>query len=179
MSRAETLARLNAKSVTIDGMPPGGGTEITDGLIAAAIKNLPKIVQAYARVRYAGQGTSLGELMTRHRDKINDLAILNGWQGTPHSFILFADMAMYDAISDNHCRRCKGAGAHNNRKVCVTCEGTGRGTAVTIKERAEAIGVTPYMWKIHWESRLSVSASDFAYYDDQIAKELNIQLFGA
>ena len=176
---SKMLTMLNAKSIKLDGMPPGGIPKNTWDMVAAALVNLEPIVREYGLARYAKHSDA--ELRKLHLLKITKTAIDEKWikKATGWRVVYrFADMALSEALGDNLCQRCKGAGAHNNRKVCVACEGSGRGKELSINERAKAIDVTPYIWKMYWQERLAESASFFAECDERIRKELNRQLFG-
>ena len=176
---SKMLTMLNAKSIKLDGMPPGGIPRITPDMVAAALINLKPIVREYGLAKYAGHEDY--ELKRLHLILTAQTAIDEKWikKATGWRVVFnFADMALDEALGDNLCQRCKGAGAHNNRKTCVACEGSGRGKELSITERAEKIGVTEYKWKTYWQERLAKSAGDFAEYDEKIRKELNRQIFG-
>jgi len=176
---SKILTMLNAKSVTLDGMPPGGIPRITPDMVAAALVNLKPIVREYGLVKYAGHEDY--DLKRLHLILTAQTAIDEKWikKATGWRVVFkFADMALSEALDNNLCRRCKGAGAHNNGQTCAACKGGQHAKPLSMNDRAEMIGVTEYKWKTYWQERLAKSASEFASYDEKIGKELNRQLLG-
>ena len=92
-----------------------------------------------------------------------------------------AAVALNEALSPGHCKKCNGSGQLPTKKgfiTCSTCDGTGRGKEISDRQLAEALGVSAKRIKYFWRAKLNELLADYQSYEVEADEALKKGLKG-
>jgi len=177
---SELLAMLNAKPGNYQAMPAGGVPDITPEMVSAACCGLTRHVYLYALYKFAGQEDVLRELWALNRAAVKRRAILQKWNIQLQHLCCVGDLAdsvLAEALTENRCLLCKGAGVNDRMKRCPACQGSGNGKRWSARKRARNIGISHTTFRNTWAVRYADCFREFGYFDKIIDQEIRYQLF--
>ena len=169
------LAKLTAKTCSL--APIGGRSELTWEDVLLAMPRASRHAQLFIFAKYS-----------IHRD--SDLLQLAKWearkrfQGEKMDVVqihTLAAVALNEALSPGHCKKCNGSGQLPTKKgfiTCSTCDGTGRGKEISDRQLAEALGVSAKRIKYFWRAKLNELLADYQSYEVEADEALKKGLKG-
>jgi len=196
MTSAAILAKLNVKNCRFD-VGNGGLAELTQTDIAAALSmcNFPDGVYYFARAKYCGDASVVGQLEAALWGCIVDMSIAQKWNmrdGAPEYMRRMAILARAESLDHGRCRRCGGTariGARTSKygapdskeQPCPSCrrnekgEATGFGREISGRARARFFGMSAPTYSNYWESRYRAVLSLTDEWDSDINYAINRQ----
>mgnify|MGYP000959233581 CR=1 FL=1 len=172
---SEMMAMLTAKTVNLEGGGKGKG-EITPQMVAAVIHDLEPDVQRYAFLKYALDESVKGVLFDNcYLDTVN-IALKGGWRlkgdEDAGTLSILSDMVLEESINPSICCVCNGAGMVNNKGPCGVCDGSGRGTGISIRKTAKRLKISKHRADHFWMSKVRLLLGRYIEWDQHINSAL-------
>jgi len=86
-----------------------------------------------------------------------------------------AAIALNEALSPGHCKKCNGSGQlpiKNGFITCSTCEGTGRGKDISDRQLSNALGVSAKRVKYFWRAKLNEILAEYQSFEMEADESL-------
>lgn len=174
---SELLAKMTSHGNWPDGTPWGGRAEVTPEMVAAACAGMSRYVYLYGLAKFTLDAEALksGELQKLNLEAVEYQARVKRWQADEYKLAVFANLVLKEALEPRKCKRCRGSRLQQNQKPCPACSGKGF-LGASGEKCAEGMCITPVAWSKTWRRRFDDVLSDFAVFDDIIAKRLRRRL---
>ena len=164
------LAKLTAKTCSLT--PIGGKSETTWEDVLLAMPRASRHAQLYIFAKFC----------CIHRD--SDLLQLAKWEARKKfqgekvevaQVHTLAAIALNEALSPGHCKKCNGSGQLPTKKgfiTCSSCDGTGRGKDISDRQLANSLGVSAKRVKYFWRAKLNELLADYQGYEVEADESL-------
>lgn len=159
----DLLAKLTAKTCSLT--PIGGKSETTWEDVILAMPRSSRHAQLYIFAKYCGIDSDKELLQLAKREA------RKRFQGEKMDVVqmhTLAAIALNEALSPGHCKKCNGSGQLPIKKgfiTCTSCDGTGRGKDISDRKLANALGVSAKRVKYFWRAKLNELLADYQSFE--------------
>ena len=164
------LAKLTAKTCSLT--PIGGKSETTWEDVIQALPRMSQHGKLFIFAKYCciDQDNELLQLAKYEARK--------RFQGEKMDVVqmhTLAAIALNEALSPGHCKKCNGSGQlpiKNGFITCSACEGTGRGKDISDRQLSNALGVSAKRVKYFWRAKLNEILAEYQGFEMEADESL-------
>ena len=164
------LAKLTAKTCSLT--PLGGKSETSWEDVIQALPKMSQHAQLFIFAKYCcihrdSELLKFAKAEARKRFQSEKMDVVQ-----MHTL---AAIALNEALSPGHCKKCNGSGQlpiKNGFITCTSCDGAGRGNDISARKLANALGVSKNRVKYFWRAKLNEILAEYQSYEMEADESL-------
>ena len=176
MHPAKFLQLLNLKSPSLTRQSAGHNLwQWQDVAAALGMGQLSPLAIELGHAKYCEDDDSCQKLLQLMKEVAQQQAKVNKWRAHKNLLPRLAQLAVYEMLSSQLCKCCRGLGITKRGVTCTDCKGQGR-QPLRAAERYHFAGIDKRNWERRWQSRYEVVYGCLCDAESQLLSHLSWQL---